>query len=71
MGGREYYSLRIKCRSCGRTGTARFSEHENPVYARGDLNRVTEEVSEHFKIAGTGPEHIKCECGSEDVVQDQ
>lgn len=72
MARRERYSLRVRCHGCGQVAVATFTENENPVYTKGDLNRVTESVGEGFELGGAGPEHILCKsCGSDQVFQDQ
>lgn len=70
MGSRETYTTKIRCGDCGATGQGRFTENANPVYTRGALDRVTNEISDGFRMGGSGPLGIQCEsCGSSNVDQ--
>ena len=70
MAKRETYTTKIKCGSCGQEGKGTFSENENPVYTRGDLNRLAESASEGFVLTPSAPGGISCgKCGSMDVRQ--
>lgn len=70
MAKRETYTTKIKCGSCGAEGKGTFSENENPVFSRGDLNRLVDSVSDGFRENAAAPEGISCDkCGSTDVKQ--
>jgi len=67
---RETYTTNIGCKDCGNQGTAKFSEFENPVYARGNLNTVAEDAGEGFALNGKAGSGLSCtKCGSLNVVQ--
>ena len=63
MAKREIYTLKMKCPSCGLTGTATFAENENFVYSRGDEAQRVVDVSSGFRIGefgAQGAEEICC-----------
>ena len=67
MPKRETFQSQLTCSSCGRIGTAKWSENENPVYGRG-LDRTLESVSDGFERTqstdSSGDPVIVCEsCG--------
>ena len=70
MARREKYSLKVRCADCGNVAQASFSENENPVHHRGELDRTTDGVGPEMKLGGNGPEGIICgSCGGENVRQ--
>jgi ribosomal protein S27E len=67
MAKREFITSHLKCEDCGTTGTAEWSENENPVHGRG-LDSKLLSVSDGFKAGiGTvamGDQAIECTgCG--------
>ena len=52
MAKREWIRTHIECKTCGNTGTAEWSENENPVHGRG-LDSILHSVTEGF-AAGPG-----------------
>jgi hypothetical protein len=60
MAKRERFEMALKC-ECGKTGTARWEEDENPVYSGGRLNLILVSVSEGFRIE-RGAEIVCLEC---------
>jgi len=62
MARRETYPSPINC-PCGKTGTATWSENENPVHSRGEYDQRLESVSDGFVAGARGS--ITCKaCGA-------
>lgn len=49
---RETFGTIVECKSCGRSGTAKLSEFENPVWARNELDTRPEETPKGFDVKG-------------------
>jgi len=67
---RESYETNIGCASCGAKGKGRFTENENPVYTRGKLDRVVDDLDEGFSKNDSADEGMSCNsCESLEVRQ--
>jgi hypothetical protein len=63
MARRERISSHIECKDCGKTGTAEWSENENPVHGRGldsQLLSVTEGFAKGQGTVALGDQAIVC-----------
>ena len=67
MSKREFITSHLKCEDCGTTGTAEWSENENPVHGRGldsKLLGVTEGFARGEGKVAMGDQAIVCtDCG--------
>ena len=70
MGNRETYQTNIQCLDCEARGKGTFTENENPVYTKGVLDRVVDDLDEGFSKNPDGVEGMSCDgCGSLNVQQ--
>lgn len=53
MARREHFSMPLVCPRCGKTGTVRWEENENPLHHNMKLDRELVSVTEGF-AEGTG-----------------
>ena len=50
MARRATFEQFVKCEKCETTGTAKFDEFENPVFAGGNLDTRPQSVTAGFKV---------------------
>ncbi len=70
MPRRETYTTKVRCLDCANEGRATFNENENPVFTKGELDRITQAAGEGFELMPDAPFGLKCsKCGSSRVEQ--